>query len=93
MKCFPGLTRFNFSVLLGGKILSETNIQNRWHKLDEKLLSSVVYDHITAWLSLFIFGALHLLEIQRQQKKLYYVLYVDIRRKENKEKTKNISQK
>ena len=43
--------------------------------------------------SLFIFGALHLLEIQRQQKKLYYVLYVDIRRKENKEKTKNISQK
>ena len=56
VKCFLGLVRFNFGGILGWKILQETNIQNGWHKLDEKLLSSIFHDHIRTWHSHFMFG-------------------------------------
>ena len=56
VKCFPGCVRFNFGGMLGGKMLGETNIRNGWHKLDEKLLSSVSHDHIRSWHSHFFFG-------------------------------------
>ena len=43
---FSRLGEINSSGLLGGKFLKEANVQNGCHKLDEKLLSSVVYNHI-----------------------------------------------
>ena len=46
VKCFLELVRFNFGGMLGWKILQETNIQNDWHKLDAKLLSSFFHDYI-----------------------------------------------
>lgn len=47
IKCFPGWARFNFGGLLGRvKILREAIFKMADTKLDEKLLSSVVYDHI-----------------------------------------------
>ena len=94
MKCFPGWVRFNFGGVLFRKIFRETNIQNGFHKLDEKLLSSVVYEHIRTYHSHFMFGRfVRQLKIQKQQKSLYNVFFVNTRGKENKEKTKSIIQK
>ena len=51
---FPRLGKIYFGCLLGGKILQETNIRNRWHKLDKKLLSCTVHNHVRAAYTYFI---------------------------------------
>ena len=52
---FPRLGEIYFDELLGGKIFREANIQNRWHKLEEKWLSFVVFEHnIRAWFLFYV---------------------------------------
>ena len=88
VKCFLGLVRFNFSGMSGRKILRETNIQNGWHKLDEKLLSSVFHDYIRTWHSHFMFGRSSASTRDwKTTKNLYNAVFANIRGKENKEKT------
>ena len=88
VKCFLGLVRFNFSGMSDWKILQKTNIQNGWHKLDEKLLSSVFHDYIRTWHSHFMFGRSSASTRDwKATKNLYNSLFANIRGKENKEKT------
>ena len=88
VKCFLGLVRFNFGGILGWKILQETNIQNGWHKLDEKLLSSVFHDYIRTWHSHFMFGRSSASTRDwKTTKNLYNAVFANIKGKENKEKT------
>ena len=51
---FPCLGEIYFDGLLGEKILREANIQKGWHKLEEKWLSFVVFEHIGAWFSFYV---------------------------------------
>ena len=51
---FPSLGEICFGKLLGGKILREANIQNEWHKLEEKRLSFFVFENIRVWFSFYI---------------------------------------
>ena len=88
VKYFLGLVRFNFSGMSGRKILRETNIQNGWHKLDEKLLSSVFHDYIRTWHSHFMFGRSSASTRDwKTTKNLYNAVFANIRREENKQKT------
>ena len=41
---------------LGGKILREAYIQDGWHKPKENWLSFVVFEHIRAWFSFYVWG-------------------------------------
>ena len=45
-KMFPHLGEIYFGGLLGGKILREANIENGLHKLQEKWINFVVFEHI-----------------------------------------------
>ena len=80
-KYFPAWPRFCYGGILGGKMLWKTNIQNRWHRLEEKWLSSAFFEHIGLdTLVLCVVGALHLLEIQKQQK--YFIVFSLLRSKQ-----------
>ena len=57
-KYFSAWARYYLELMLGGKISRETNIQNGWHKLEEKWLSFVVFENIRAWFS-FMFGGFY----------------------------------
>ena len=81
-KIFPRLYEIYFDGLLSGKILQKNNIQNEWHKLEEKWLNSVVFEHITVWYFHFMFGR-NSAEIQRQQKTFYYLVFTNIKAKEH----------
>ena len=88
VKCFLALVTFDFGGMLGWKILEETNIQYGWHKLDEKLISSVFYDYIRTWHSHFMFGRSSTSTRDwKTTKNLYNAVFANIRGKENKEKT------
>ena len=55
-KYYPARTRFILAGCQKKKILQEANIQNGWHKLEEKWLTSVVFKYMRAWYSHFMFG-------------------------------------
>ena len=55
-----------------------------WHKLEEKLVSFVVFEHIRAWYSHFMFeGVSHMLEIQKQHKTFIMPSVLTSRQKNN----------
>ena len=51
---FPSLGEICFGKPLGGKILGEANIQNEWHKLEEKWLSFVVFENTRGWFPFYV---------------------------------------
>ena len=51
---FPRLGEIYFAELLGGKILREVNIQNGWHKIEQKWLSFAAFENIRAWFSIYV---------------------------------------
>ena len=79
---FPCLVGIYFGGLLGGKILREGNIQNGWHKLEEKWLSFIViWTYQGLILMLCLMGVLQLLRTQRQHKT--FVFFTNIKAKNN----------
>ena len=86
---FPRLDEINYSWLLGGKVSKEINIQNGFHKPDEKLLNSVVYNHTRTWHFNFMLRRISaVIRDWKTAKNLYDVFFANIREKRMTGKTK-----